>query len=322
MEIINDIPDCSSHRSAAIGTFDGLHRGHREIIDRTVKWAEERGVNSSVVTFEPPPELVLTDQEAVDRRLLTREEKMRTIKDLQVDIVYEITFDREFASTSPEEFTDRILSDRLNARAIYVGSNFRFGHQRSGNVSTLKQRLEPEGVEVHPVEAIEYNGEPVSSTRIRECIRSGEISRANELLGRQYFVHERRIRGEGRGREIGFPTLNFTLERTIRPKHGVYCVWVGSSQSLPGVANIGTRPTVDDSEQVVLEVHMLDEVPEIPPGTRERIFLGPFIRNERSFESVDELKRQIEQDVQQAEKTFDELDSPDHIRDSDAMKLC
>lgn len=313
MEVIDGIPDASSAQVVAVGTFDGLHQGHRAILDGALDHARREGLPAAVLTFEPDPVTVLKGTEPTQRRLLTPEDKRAILKGLGFDRVYEVSFDEDFAATSAEDFVNEILVDRLNAAAVFVGYDFRFGSNRTGDTDYLTTTLDEHGVETVVQEPVKAGGDPVSSTRIRGLLQDGNVRDARQLLGRPYVVNEEIQAGEGRGQSIGFPTLNFPLTKTLHPRTGVYAVWLGTENRFPAVANFGFHPTVGRSDEALLEVHVLDETPAFGPGDTTHVYFGSFIRDERNFDSVDELTEQIDRDVSQARMDFEELERPEKI---------
>lgn len=310
MEVVRGLPEAAEQQVIAIGVFDGLHRGHQAILERARTVASTHKLPAGVLTFEPPPEYVLDDEAPTERRLLTRRDKLNILNQLDFDCVYEIEFTRDFAEIPPDEFIRDVIRQRLRARAVVVGHDFRFGHRRAGDTSLLRDRLEDRGVRVHVEPSVDVDGEPVSSTRIRRLIRRGKMPEARHLLGRPYVVLETIQPGEGRGQTIGFPTLNFPLTRTIHPRQGVYLVWLGTEERVPGVANFGHHPTVGPSDDPVLEVHALNDPPSLETGDETHVYFEAFVRSETSFDSVEALKDQIERDVEQARDRFSRLEPP------------
>lgn len=314
VKIHDELPRQSEPCVVAIGTFDGLHRGHQKILDNALEIGRGRSLPVAVLTFEPDPETVLNEVPPTERRLLTREDKMTILSDLGFDVVYEVEFDRSFASKAPEQFVDEVLVERLNARAVCVGYNFRFGHGREGNTELLRRRLPERDVALDVTPPVRYQGEPVSSTRIRQSVRQGRVKEARSLLGRPYTVHETLQAGEGRGRSIGFPTFNFPVTKTLHPRRGVYLVWLGTEKRRPSVANFGFHPTVGSSPRALLEVHVLDDPPPYEPGDQTHVYFGGFVREEREFDSVESLKQRIQRDVREARDRFKRLDRPHPLR--------
>lgn len=300
----------------AVGTFDGLHRGHRAILERAIDDAQTRGLPSAVLTFEPDPVTVLQGMGPEERRLLTREDKIGILSRIGFDKIYEIEFDREFAAIPAQTFVNSILLDRLYARSVHVGFNFRFGHERKGDTALLRDVLDSQGAELTVQDPVEIDGLTVSSTEIRKRIRNGNVKEARKLLGRPYLVYETLERGEGRGQSIGFPTFNFPLRRTLHPRRGVYVVWLESDRLHPAVANFGRHPTVGESDEPLLEVHVLNEPPQLEIGDRSHVHIARFLRAEEDFESVEQLKDQIEIDKERAREIHDSLTEPDSLGSS------
>lgn len=313
MDIVQEIPDTAPEQILAVGTFDGLHRGHRAILTGALRRARNEGLPASVLTFEPDPVTVLRGTPAVERRLLTSEDKRDILKGIGFDRLYEVPFDEDFAATPADEFVHSILVDRLSASAVFVGYNFQFGRDREGDTDYLTEALGDHGIDAVIQEPVTLGGDPVSSTRIRGLLKEGDVSEARRLLGRPYIVHEDIQAGDGRGQSIGFPTLNFPLTKTLHPRLGVYAVWLGTKQRFPAVANFGYHPTVGRSDEALLEVHVLDETPELDPGDATHVYFGSFIRDERDFDSVEELTDQIDRDVERARSDFERLERPAEI---------
>jgi len=266
-----------------------------------------------VLTFDPDPVFFFRSMPVTDRKILTRHDKNAILNDLGFDVVYEIQFDEEFASTTPREFVDAILLDRLRADSVHVGFNFRFGLKRKGDTEQLQKLLEEYGTTLTVQDPVEVDGETVSSSKIRELIRGGNVEEARGLLGRSYVAYEVLRTGDGRGSEIGFPTFNFPMQRTLHPCPGVYTVWLEADRLYPAVANFGRHPTVGDAEQPLLEVHVLDTPPELEPGAEAHVHFGSFLRDEEEFDSVKELKEQISTDVREARRHHENLVEPQPI---------
>lgn len=300
MKTFSSIPSRSQAEVLVIGTFDGLHRGHRYLIEQALDQAHDLNVDCSVLTFHPDPQFVLTDRKPSERRLLAPKHKDRLMKEIGVDRLYKIPFDHEFASLSPEQFCQEFLLEPLQLRDLYVGKNFRFGRNRVGTPDDLHTLLDPHGIQTHTVETLQVGGQPVSSTRIRRALRQGKAEQAKQLLGRPYMIFESIQTGDGRGREMGFPTMNFPITKTLQPRQGVYAVEFGP-KSLPAVANFGKRPTVTDDDEPVLEVHVLKQNFVSPADSRPYpVSFIEFLRGERAFSGADDLRRQISQDAEEA----------------------
>lgn len=232
---------------------------------------------------------------------MTLETKRRALARLDVDFLVEQPFTREFAALGPAEFVALVRRHLPNAKALYVGENWRFGRGREGDVATLVQQARALGLEVFSVPRVNHNGSPISSSRIRDLVESGAIEDANALLGYSYFS-EGIVRSDRRlGRELGFPTLNLSWDPELRPRFGVYVVSVLDSRDRTalGVANYGLRPTVGDIREPLLEVHVLGET-DLGPGDPVTVHWLTFLRAEQRFESLDALRAQIARDRQEA----------------------
>ncbi len=285
---------------ATIGNFDGLHLGHQKIITKLKDKALELDLPSTVISFEPlPAEYFMPNPPA---RIYPMRDKIRLLNSLGVDQYVCLSFNESFANMEAETFVEDILLDKLGVQYLAVGDDFRFGHKRKGDFQLLKTMGAQRGMEVSDTDTCELDGERVSSTRIRKLLETGKIQEANRLLGFTYQLSGRVRHGDKRGRTIGFPTLNMRLLNHIAPAKGVYAVKVHGLEKLPldGVANLGTRPTVQGVENR-LETHLFDFNKDVYGKT---VCVEPvkFIREEKKFDSFDDLKEQILIDVEQAKK--------------------
>jgi riboflavin kinase / FMN adenylyltransferase len=304
MKILHDYRHfpSSQRSSVTIGNFDGLHLGHRQILLDLVQMAEASGTASVVMTFAPHPLQVLHPGKA-PKLIIPPEDKLAQIESLGIDYLLLVKFDEALSRLSGEVFIREILVASLRVQHIFVGHNFVFGHQRSGNVALLKALGQDCGYTVHVIPPVEVRGNRVSSTWIRELIRSGRISRANRLLGRYYSLQGSVIPGQGLGKTVLFPTLNLDVQNEILPGNGVYATLaLFDGKSHPAVTNVGTRPTVSGTGLSV-ETHLLERAPEAPPTEMELQFLHR-LRDEQKFPSLDELKKQIAKDIQRAKRLF------------------
>ncbi|MEV5024707.1 bifunctional riboflavin kinase/FAD synthetase [Paenibacillus sp. LPE1-1-1.1] len=288
--------------SIAIGHFDGVHRGHQNVIRRAVNEAKGSDMLSAVLTFDPHPKEVLGQGEQYYRCLTPLDVKTALFAELGVDLVFIMRFDPEFASVSPERFVDEVLRT-LRAKNVVVGFDFNFGHKGLGNSDALKQLGHPD-ISVHVIEPLFENGIKVSSTYIREALEQGDIKLAERLLGRPYEVTGSVVHGDKRGRTIGFPTANLQINGPyITPRLGVYAItaWIGD-KAYPGVMNFGLKPTFNKQElQPVMEAHLFDFDSDIY-GEQLRLQFLSFIRSEKKFDSITELIEQIGSDSRQAKE--------------------
>jgi riboflavin kinase/FMN adenylyltransferase len=282
---------------ATIGTFDGVHRGHQAVFRSLHDVGSKLGLHSTVITFEPQPMEFFRPDEA-PARLTRLREKLQVLQACGIDSVLVLEFSRRLASMGAETFIDEILVRGLGVEHLYVGDDFRFGRARSGNASMLRDAGELHGFAVDDMDTHMIDGERVSSTRIRQCLADDDLETATELLGRPYSICGRVSHGDKRGRTIGFPTLNIPAHRRKTPLHGVYAVRVKGlgDTAVEGVANIGRRPTVDDGKEVILEVHLFNFDREVY-GMQIEVEFVAHLRNEIKFDSFDDLKIQIRNDV-------------------------
>lgn len=279
-----------------IGNFDGVHYGHRALLGRVRDEAARLGVPACVYTFEPPPRRVLQPEQSPPR-ILNLEDKVALLGQAGIDHVVVERFDLELAAQSPEWFATEILGKHLHPTAMVVGYDFRFGRRRAGDMALLRQMLP-----TLPIEAIErvmYADKVASSSRVREAVASGEVALAAELLGRPYSFPGLVVRGDGRGRTIGFPTANLSFEAELLPAPGVYAVRLQvGDERLPGVANLGFRPTFG-GHALTVEVHLFDFAGDLY-GQRVRLEMVRRIRPEQRFSGVAALVAQIGLDVARA----------------------
>jgi riboflavin kinase/FMN adenylyltransferase len=283
----------------ALGNFDGLHRGHQALIRSVVERARTRNGTSVLLTFEPHPLKILAPH--LDLKLLsTFDEKIGLLEEMGVDRVVCVPFTPAFASQSPEEFAHDLLHLHLQVKEVFVGDDFAFGKNRTGTVKDLKRLGSRLGFEVHSIGAVTVEGEVVSSSRIRELLTAGRAKEAARLLGRVYSLEGKVIPGSRRGMALGFPTANLKPpDDRVVPADGVYAAWgVLQDQIKPGVAYIGTQPTLGPSERTV-ELHLFESHPDLYHKTI-RVGFWDFIRDEKVFPNQNQLIRQIVQDVDAA----------------------
>jgi riboflavin kinase/FMN adenylyltransferase len=304
MKILHDPREfpVSLRSSLTIGNFDGLHLGHRKILQEMVATAKESSTASVLLTFSPHPSRVLHPQKA-PKLIVNLEEKVDRIRALGVDYLLILKFDQELSLLSAEAFIREILVKWLRVKHIFVGKNFVFGHKRSGNVALLQVLSSDCDYAVRVVSPVAIRGTRVSSTWLRELIEMGRISMANRLLGRYYSIRGRIVAGSGLGRKFLFPTLNLKPESEMIPGKGVYVTLACfEGQSYPAVTNIGTRPTVG-STGLTVETHLIDQALERPPNKIEIQFLHR-LRDEQKFSSVESLRIQISKDIVRATRFF------------------
>jgi riboflavin kinase/FMN adenylyltransferase len=290
----------------ALGNFDGLHRGHTKIIERVRRVAAERGATSLVLTFDPhPPRIVRPDK--APPLLMTLEQKLEALERAGIQGVAIVAFTLEVSRWEPEVFVRTVLVDWLRVGEVWVGADFLFGRERSGNFSLLRALGSHYGFRVEKIDPVRYKDFVVSSTRIRRLVSEGRVDEAGALLGHHVFIDGTVIRGIGRGRELGVPTANLETANELVPPHGVYATTVTIDGIVhPGVTNIGLRPTFSDGTGTTIEVHVLGVNRDLY-GARVRLAFVQRLRDERRFPDVDALKAQIDADVRRARRLFDRL---------------
>jgi riboflavin kinase / FMN adenylyltransferase len=287
----------------SIGNFDGVHLGHQKMLIELRETATRLRLPLVVIVFEPQPLEYFKGKEAPARVSRLRD-KLHFLSLYGVDTILCLHFNQTLAESSPKAFVDKVLFEKLNAKYVMVGEDFRFGHKRCGDFNYLKTYAKSYDCEVMALPLINYEDRRVSSTRIRAALNDGDLCLAKRLLGRDFSMFGRVAHGDKRGRELGIPTANIYLHRLVSPIQGVFCVQVaGINHTLiNGVANVGTRPTIDGS-QSLLEVHLFDFNQEIYGKNIEVRFIKK-LRKEKKFESLDELKIQIFSDINQAKYYF------------------
>ena len=292
----------------AVGNFDGMHIGHQAIFEIARRQADERGLDVVALTFEPHPTAFFRPDEALPR-LSPPPHKFELIGDYGADAVVALTFDEDFASKSPAEFVESVLVETLAAKHVVVGEDFRFGKKRAGDTESLQKLGEPLGMTREVADFVQWKEEPVSSTRIREAIEHGEMADAQAMLGRPFRIFGRVVRGDARGRKLGFPTANMETADMAIPPVGVYATTLArrGQKHWRSITNIGRRPTFGGGD-ITVETFVLDEsVDEDLELYGDEVELDVYrrIRGEREFDSPAELVAQIERDVDQVRVFFD-----------------
>lgn len=288
---------------ATIGNFDGVHLGHQAVIGQLAEKADALCLPAVVITFEPQPREYFAPDTSPPR--LTRlREKLEALRRYAVRRVLSLTFNRTLATMPADEFIRRILVDGLGVKYLVVGDDFRFGRDRAGTFENLQAAGERYGFKVAHMHTFSVDGERVSSTRIRHALERGDMEAAARLLGRDFRLSGRVAHGAKLGRQLGFPTANIFLHRNTAPLRGIFVVEVYGLEQEPlaGVASIGTRPTVDGS-QTLLEVFLFNFERDIY-GQHIQVSFLHRLRDEEKFDSLDALKNQIEQDVENARDYF------------------
>lgn len=308
MEVIRGVRNLKPrHRGAVvtIGNYDGVHLGHQAILKRVRAKADQLGKPAMLICFEPQPKEFF-DTFNAPARLTRFREKVSQLALHGIDLVLCFKFDEETRTMSAARFVE-ILGEDIGASALFVGDDFRFGADRSGDFHVLQQAGEQHGFEVTNLQTLAFEDTRVSSTRIREALTEGDFADAEAMLGRPYTITGKVIHGRRLGRELGAPTANIQLSRYRAPIDGVYAVEVeGLDRRYRGVANVGVRPTVDEGNlNPILEVHLFDFAEEIYGRTVDVIFRHK-IREEQKFDGLDALKAQIQRDMDAAREYFRE----------------
>ena len=298
MELIRGLHNLRpEHRGcvATIGAFDGVHLGHRAVLQQLIDKGQELGLPTVVIVFEPLPREFFAPLKA-PARLMSFREKFLALKKLNIDRVLRIRFTPVFRQLDAQEFINRVFVEGLGSRHLIVGDDFRFGHDRTGNFDVLKAAGLQKGFSVVATETVEVFGERVSSTRIRKALKDSDFTLSEKLLGRVYSISGKVLVGQQLGRQLDAPTANVELHRLKAALSGVYAAEViVDTKSYFAVANVGNRPTVNDRVKAILEVHLLDFHEDIYGKVIEVIFRKK-IRDEKKFSSIDALKTQIHMD--------------------------
>ena len=295
----------SGRSVVTLGVFDGVHRGHAEVIGRVVSAARRRGCEAAVVTFDRHPTVLFDHRPAP--AITSLEHRIRLFEALGVDLCVVIEFSEAVAQMPAEEFARSVFHDLLGAELLVLGFDCRFGRDRQGDVE-LCRRLGPElGFEVESVPAVELGGLPVSSTAIRLAVTEGRLDDAESLLGRPFSLYGTVVRGEGRGRRIGFPTANLDPHNEILPPEGIYATWLFSigPAPLPSVTSIGRKPTFPEAGQLepLVEVHVIGHQLDLYGRDVEVQFVKR-LRDQVAFAGADALREQIGRDVEEARRVL------------------
>lgn len=294
----------SAGTAVAIGNFDGVHRGHREILRRVIEAARARQIDPIVLTFEPHPVRLLAPERA--SLLLTGlDRKLELVREAGIVCTVVQMFDRHFSSQTPREFANDVLRG-LRAREVYMGADFHFGKDRAGNGPVLAQLGLELGFATTVVEPVGHRGTPISSTRVRAALADGDLDLTSELLGRRFDLDGLVVEGDRRGRLLGFPTANVRTQVEALPSDGVYAVRarvLGSASEpwLNGVMNLGVRPTFAAGRSI--EVHLLDTSRDLY-GATLRVEVVSRLRDEQRFDGIEALRQQIQQDVARARQVL------------------
>ncbi len=295
MEILNKLKS-NENLAIALGFFDGVHLGHKAVINAAVDYAKKNNIKSAVVTFRQSPYVALNNVKP--NYIITLEEKIKAIKKLGVDYLYLSDFTEDLAKQTASDYLKNLVDD-LHPKMIATGFNHYFGYNKSGGVDYLRLMQQEYGYEFKEINPIKLNEDVISSTAIRKALSNGDIPKANSMLGYRFYVKNEVIKGRQIGRTIGFKTANLKMpEKMINIPDGVYAVEVEVlGKKHMGIANFGSNPTVTDDSQKLLEVHIIDFNQDIY-GELVKVSFLVKIRNEKKFQSLTELKAQIEKDIE------------------------
>ena len=316
MHVLRDLDECPRPEPGTvvtIGAYDGVHRGHREVIANVHRLAEDRGFATAVVTFDRHPASVVRPQSA-PRLLTDLDQKLELLEQTGVDYALVVHFDEERSRESAEDFVREVLVGCLNTKLVVVGADFHFGHQRRGNVALLEQMGRELGFEVIGLDLVGPDGSPardeeqVSSTAIRRALVAGDVALAAKLLGREYEIRGVVERGDARGRDWGFPTANVAVpEDILLPADGIYAGWYErpTGESVPAAISLGRRPTVYEAQPYrLLEAHLLDWDGDLY-GEAAKVRFVERLRDEQKFDSVEALLEQMRRDCDEARRRLD-----------------
>ena len=302
MKIYNNPNINNKHRNGviAIGNFDGLHLGHQKVIQEAKQKAKKNKIPFGVMTFEPVP-VMFFNKKIKNHRINSLEQKKTQLKKFRLDFLIIIKFNKNFSTQSAEEFIKKIISKKTRCKYLYVSKNFKFGFKRQGNIKTLKKFEKKYNFKNIVTKPYKKGNKTISSTFLRKKIRSGKIDEVNKLLNRSWCINGKVIKGQRRGRKIGFPTCNLKLSNYVVPKLGVYAVKVKSKNFYRnGIANIGYRPTFN-GQNLLLETNIF--------GINKNLYnkvisvnFKKFIRPEKKFRNLKHLKQQIKLDIKKAKK--------------------
>ena len=309
---LGEIPAGFGPSFVSVGNFDGVHRAHAAVLGEIVRKARAAGGKAVAVTFEPHPARILRPDAGL--KLLTPTlEKLRLLEQTGVDALLLLPFGRDMSLMTPHEFAEQILHERLHAREVHEGYNFRFGHKAAGNMAMLDEMGRELGFIVHEYPELRLRGEPVSSSRIRELLREGRVGRARHLLKRPFSILGLPGRGRGFGSKYTVPTINLARYEELVPGDGVYITFTRiGTERFESVTNVGNRPTFG-ADSFAVESHLLNFHPiDLTPETEVEIVFLERVREEIKFPSVEALREQIAQDVSKARRYFGLLRRQSH----------
>ncbi len=309
MKIVQSLREIEPNKEIflAIGNYDGVHLGHKYVLEKLVKTSRSKDGISVVITFFPHPREVIAPSTL--KLLCSYEEKRKNLTELEIDYLVELPFNRDFSTKSPEEFLREYIFCHQKISYILLGHDFSFGSEKSGGVENLRKYIKENNLEVSfdSCDSYAVDGKVISSTEIRNHLDKGRVEEASKLIGRNFSLSGIVIKGDGRGKKIGFPTANIKFKNNrMIPLNGVYVSKVKYENMIyHSITNIGTKPTFKDSKERIVETNIFDFNEDIYGENLEVLFMS-FIREENKYSSVNELINQIQQDVHQAKSYFNE----------------
>ncbi len=292
-----------------VGTFDGVHIGHQQIIGELNRLKEEKNLRSILITFDPHPQIVLRNRSKDVKLLTSREEKIELLKKFPLDIVYIINFSKEFAATPAETFFTDYIVNKIGLNDLVIGYDHMFGKNREGSIETVNALSNKFGFSVHKVPEFKIDDKNISSTEIRSLLEQGDVNAAKFFLGRFYEIEGTVVPGAKRGRELGYPTANIKINDDNKqiPKNGIYAVEVFYNNDIfRGMMSIGHNPTVNDTDEIFLEVNIFNFNKDIY-GEKIKIRFVEYIREEVKFNSLEELTKKLDEDKQKTLNIFSNI---------------
>ena len=304
MKIFNSINIPKNYKASAlaIGNFDGIHKGHQKVFGETKKFAKRKKIKFGVLTFTPLP-IMFFYKNIKNFRLSSEDQKIKLLKKHQVDFVINIKFNKNFSIISAEDFIKKIIYKKINPQLLSVSNNFKFGRKRKGDVNLLKKLSNKYAYQLLNIIPLKYSGEMVSSTRIRKCLKNGNINLANKLLSRTWFIEGQVKKGKKIGRKLGYRTCNIKIENYILPKTGIYAVKILTANKkniYGGVAYLGPRPTFG-GKKIFLEINIFG-IKKSLYKKKLRVYFLKFLREDRKFKNASQLIKQMNKDVIFAKK--------------------
>ena len=299
-----NIPKNYKCSAIAIGNFDGVHKGHQKVFEKTKKFSSKKKIKFGILTFTPLP-IMFFNKKITNFRLVSEDKKFKLFEKYGVDFVINIRFNKNFSEISAEQFIKKIIYKKINPQLLSISNNFKFGKKRKGDIDLLKKFSDKCDYQLLNIRVIKYKGKIVSSTRIRECLQNGKIYLANKLLSRTWFVDGVVDEGKKLGRKLGYRTCNICIKNYILPKIGIYAVKVLIGNKIKiygGVAYLGSRPTFNGKE-IFLETHIFG-IRKNLYKKRLRVYFIKFIRGERKFKNKGKLIKQMNKDVIFAKKSL------------------